>query len=102
MLFNSTVYQIGGGTHTIISVNISTNSSNSYEIPDEATMFCFGGWCNGTCVYIATRGADKKFHVEVNRMTSDSSVLPGVGEGDWWIINNFGTSGPLTGTLIYK
>ena len=75
MLFNSLVHQIGGGgTQGIITVIIPPNGSKSYEIPDEATMFCFGGSCNGTCAYIATRGADKNFHMELNRMSYTSSA----------------------------
>nr|DAO85280.1 MAG TPA: hypothetical protein [Caudoviricetes sp.] len=102
MLFNSTVYQIGGGTHSIITVNIPINGSKSYEIPDQATMFCFGGWCNiETCTVIATRETDKNFHVEINRMGYYGSAAI---EGNRLTLkaqSNSASSG-IGGTLIYK
>ena len=100
MLFNNPVSQ-SGGTHSIISVIIPPNGSKSYEIPDEATMFCFCGSCNGSCGYIATRGADKNFHVEVNVMSYNSSAAI---EGNRVTIKSTtdASYASITGTLIYK
>lgn len=90
MLFNSTVYQIGGGgeTSTLVMFNLSSKTGTYIDIPDWATRIVVNGIYSDP--YISRWDKDstwkESLHVGNNHAAS-WETSPNIRSGQLWIFN---------------